>query len=171
MKKTIVIGLCLALALAALVFIGNKASAWGPGFGRGFGPSFGPGVGSGYPPISDLTAEQSAQIKALQENFQKENEPLLKEIQAKIGELRALRFAANPDAAAFRAKQEELYGLRTQLLEKGNALRDALRKILTPEQLAKLPAFGPGLAFGPGPGFGPGAAGFGPPMMGPRGRW
>jgi len=167
MKKTIIIvGLCLTLALALL----EAALAWGPGFGRGFGPGFGPGAGSGYPAIPNLTAEQSAQIKALQEASLKEIEPLQKEMAAKGQELRGLRFAPNADAAAFKAKQEELFGLQTQLREKLNSLRTDVQKVLTPEQLAQLPAVGPGLAFGPAGGFGPGAAGFGP-MRGPRGRW
>ena len=122
MKKTIIIGLALTLALA---LIGTAALAWGPGFGRGFGA----GPGSGYPAIPNLTAEQSAQIKALQEAFLKETEPLQKE-----------------------------------MAEKVNNLRAEVQKVLTPEQLAQLPAVGPGRGFGP-------AAGFGPPMMGPRGRW
>ena len=166
MKKTIIIGLCLTLALA---LVGTAALAWGPGFGRGFGPGFGAGPGSGYPAIPNLTAEQSEQIKALQEAFLKENEPLQKEMAAKGEELRSLRFAPNADAAAFRAKQEELFGLRTQLQEKFSSLRTEVQKVLTPEQLAQLPAVGPGRGIGPGAGFGP-SAGFGP-MGGPRGRW
>jgi len=122
MKKTIIIGLCLTLALA---LIGTAALAWGPGFSRGFGA----GPGSGYPAIPNLTAEQSAQIKVLQEAFLKETEPLQKEIAEKV-----------------------------------NNLRLEVQKVLTPEQLAQFPAFGPGRGFGP-------VAGFGPPMMGPRGRW
>ena len=157
MKKTIIIGLCLTLALA---LIGTAALAWGPGFGRGFGA----GPGSGYPAIPNLTAEQSAQIKALQEAFLKETEPLQKEMAAKRAELRGFRFAPNPDLASVRAKQEELFGLMTKLQEKGNGLRAEVCKVLTPEQLAQLPAFGPGRGFGP-------VAGFSPPMMGPRGRW
>ncbi|MCX5819229.1 MAG: periplasmic heavy metal sensor [Deltaproteobacteria bacterium] len=82
MKKTIIIGLALTLALA---LIGTAALAWGPGFGRGFGA----GPGSGYPAIPNLTAEQSAQIKALQEAFFKETEPLQKEMAEKVNNLRA----------------------------------------------------------------------------------
>jgi len=157
MKKTI-IGLCLTVALA---LIATAALARGPGFGRGFGA----GPGSGYPAIPNLTAEQSAQIKALQEAFLKEIEPLQKDMAAKGQELRGFRFAPNSDAAAAKAKQEELFVLRTQLQEKRNNLRAEVQKVLTPEQLAQLPAGGSGR------GFGPGAAGFGPPMKGPKGRW
>ncbi len=162
MKKTIIIGLCLTLALA---LIGTAALAWGPGFGRGFGA----GPGSGYPAILNLTAKQSAEIKALQEAFLKETEPLQKEMAAKREELRSLRFAPDADAAAFSARREELFGLRTQLQEKMNNLRVEVRKVLTPEQWAQLPAGSPGRGIGPGAGFGP-SAGSGP-MGGPRGRW
>lgn len=157
MKKTIIIGLCLTLALA---LIGTAALAWGPGFGRGFGA----GPGPGYPAIPNLTAEQSARNKALQDAFLKETESLQKEMAAKGAELRSLRFAPNADSSAFRAKQEELFGLQTKLQEKGNNLRAEVQKVLTPEQLAQFPAFGPGRGFGL-------VAGFGPPMRGPWGRW
>ncbi|MEN6321600.1 MAG: periplasmic heavy metal sensor [Syntrophaceae bacterium] len=136
MKKAIMIGLCLTLALA---LIGTAALAWGTGFGRGFGM----GPGFGYPAISNLTAEQSAQIKALQEAFLKENEPILKEI---------------------RTKQMEIFGLQSKLHAKGNSLRAEVGKVLTPEQQAQLPAFNPGQGFGPD-------RGFVPPMMRLWGRW
>lgn len=192
MKKTIIIGVCLTLALA---LSGTAAMAWGPGFGGGFnagpgfGRGFGAGPGSGYPQIPNLTAEQSAQIKALQEAFLKKTEPLQKEMATKGVELRTLRFAPNSDAAAFRAKLEELFALKAKLREEGNKLGTEVRKLLTPEQLAQLPVFGRGRGFGPVAGFGPRmmgpmapsqasgpgrgfgpAAGFGPPMMGPWGR-
>jgi len=163
MKKTIVMGLCLTVALA---LVATAALAFGPGFGR----SFGPGAGSGYPAIPNLTAEQSARIKALQTAFQKENDALLKEMAAKGQELRGLRFDRNADPVAAAAKQEELYGLRTKLREKSDSLRTEVRKVLTPEQLAKAPAFGRAPAFGPTGSFGPGAVGFGH-MRGPKGRW
>ena len=166
MKKTIIIGLCLTLALALTA---TAALARGPGHGRGFGPGFAPGPGTGYPAIPNLTAEQSAQIKALQEAFVKETEPLQKEMAARGAELRGLRFAPNADAAVFKAKQEELFSLRTQLQEKRSGLRAEVQKLLTPEQLARLPAAGPGRGFGPVAGYGQGA-GSGP-MRGPKGRW
>jgi len=153
MKKTMIIGLSLVVALALMATV---ASARGPGFGHGFG---GPGYGS--PPIPNLTAEQSAQIQTLRDGFLKEAEPLQKELYAKGQEFRQLWATPNADAAAIKAKQDEIFSLRTQLQEKTTSLRLEIRKILTPEQLAQLPAAGGG--FGPGMGFGP--------MMGPRGRW
>ena len=193
MRKTIIIGVYMTFALA---LSSTAALAWGPGMGGGFGAGpgfgrgFGAGPGSGYPRISDLTAEQSAQIKALQEAFLKKTEPLQKEMATKGVELRTLRFAPDSDAAAFRAKLEELFALKAKLREEGNKLGTEVRKLLTPEQLAQLSVFGRGRGFGPGaglgsrmmgpmaqsrtsgagPGFGQ-PAGCGPSMMGPGGRW
>ena len=183
MKKTFIIGVYMTLALA---LSSTTALAWGPGVGRGFGA----GPGSGYPQIANLTTEQSAQIKALQEAFLKKTETLQKELATKGVELRTLRFAPNSDAAAFRAKLEELFVLKSKLREEGDKLGTEVRKVLTPDQLAQLPVFGRGRGFGPGaglgprmtgpmaqsrtsgpgPGFGP-PAGCGPSMMGPGGRW
>ena len=158
MKKITIIGLSLTLALA---LVATVALARGPGFGRGFGA----GPGYGTPPIPNLTADQSAQMKALQEAFLKEIEPLQKELYAKTTELRKLWSTPNADSAAIKAKQNEIFGLQTQLQEKATSFRLEVRKVLTPEQLAQLPAFGSDV------GFGHHGMGFGPPMMGPRGRW
>ena len=167
MKKTLIVGLSLTLGLA---LVATVAIAWGPSFGPRFGRGFG-GPANGVPPIPDLTAEQSAQIQALRDGFLKEIEPLQKELFAKGTELRSLWSSSGPDPAAVTAKQKEILNLQTQLQEKGTNLGLEIRKILTPEQLAQLPAFSQDSAFGPGAGFGP--RGFGPPMgmRGPFGRW
>ncbi|RPJ06536.1 MAG: periplasmic heavy metal sensor [Deltaproteobacteria bacterium] len=153
MKKTMIIGLSLVVALALMA---TMALARGPGFGRGFG---GPAYGS--PPIPNLTAEQSAQIQAVRDGFLKETEPLQKELYAKGQELRQLWTTPNADPDAVKAKQGEISDLRSELQEKATNLKLEIRKVLTPEQLAQMPAAGRG--FGPGMGSGP--------MMGPRGRW
>ena len=161
MKKTTIIGLGLVLGLA---LVATVALAWGPGFGPRFGRGFG-GPADAVPPIPNLTAEQSAQIQALRDGFLKEMEPLQKELYTKRTELRSLWLNPNADSATLKARQEELFGLQTQLHEKAASLGLEIRKILTPEQLAQLPAFGRGA------GFGPRGMESGPPMMGPRGRW
>jgi len=160
MKKTTIVGLGLILVVALAATV---ALARGPGFGPGFGRGFG-GPAYGTPPIPNLTAEQSAQIQALRDDFLKEIEPLQKDLLAKRTELRSLWSNPNSDPAAITAKQKEIWDLQSKLQEKAASLGLEIRKMLTPEQIAQLPAFGPG------PGFGPGR-GFGPPMMGPRGRW
>jgi Spy/CpxP family protein refolding chaperone len=167
MRKTFVVGLCLALGLA---LVATAAMAWGPGFGPRFGRGFG-GPAYGIPPIQDLTAEQSAQIQTLRDGFLKEVEPLQQELFAKQTELRTLWSSPSSDPSAIAAKQKEIFNLQAQLQEKGTNLGLEIRKVLTPEQLAELPAFNQGAGFGPGPGFGP-RMGFGPPMgmRGPFGR-
>ena len=157
MKKTIIIGLSLVLALALLA---TAALAWGPGFGRGFeGPAY------GSPPFPNLTADQSAQIQALRDSFLKENEPLQKELYAKGQELRKLWSTQNADPADIKPKQNEISDLRSQLQDKATNLGLEIRKVLTPEQLAQLPAVGADANFGHH------SMGFGPPMMDPRGCW
>ena len=167
MKKIFVVGLSLALGLT---LVATVALAWGPGFGARFGRGFG-GSANGIPPIPGLTDEQSAQIQALRDEFQKEIEPLQQALYSKRTELRGLWRGSNSDQSAFAAKQQEVFQLQTQLREKRTNLGLEIRNVLTPEQLAQLPAFSQDSAFGPGAGFGPG--GFGPPMgmRGSFGRW
>jgi Spy/CpxP family protein refolding chaperone len=161
MKKTIIVGLGLALSLA---LIATVALAWGPGFGPGFGRGSG-GPAYGSPPIPDLTSEQSAQIQALRDAFLKEIEPLQNDLWTKRTELRNLRSDPKTDPAVITAKQKEILDLQSKLQEKAGNLGLDIRKVLTPEQLAQLPAFGRGA------GVGPRGMGVGSPMMGPRGGW
>lgn len=136
MKRVVIIGLSLALALAVVATV---AMAWGPGFGRGFG--FGP-------PFANLTAEQSAQVQALQQAYLKEISPLQQELFAKGMELRSVWASPNPDQAVITAKQKEIFNLRSRLQEKAYNLGLEMQKVVPPEQRG---TFGPG----PGPGFGP----------------
>jgi Spy/CpxP family protein refolding chaperone len=161
MKKTTIVALCVILGLA---LVATVALARGPGFGPGFGRGSG-GPAYGVPPIPNLTAEQSAQIKDLRDDFLKETEALQKELYAKGQELRKLWSTQDADPAVIKAKQNEISDLRSQFQDKGTNLGLEIRKVLTPEQLAQMPAFREGAGFGhPG-------MGFGPAMKGPRGRW
>jgi len=161
MKKTIIVGLGLALSLALVVTV---ALAWGPGFGPGFGRGFG-GPAFGSPPIPNLTADQSTQIQALRDAFLKEIQPLQNDLWTKRTEIQTLWADPKTDPAVITAKQKEIWDLQSQLQEKGANLALNIRNLLTPEQLAQLPASGRGA------GFGPRGMGFGSPMMGPRGGW
>ena len=151
MKKTMIIGLSLVLGLA---LVATVALAWGPGFGPGFSRGFG-GSAYGVPPIPNLTTERSTQIQALRDGFLKEIDPIQKELYAKATELGKLWSTPNADEAAIAAKQKEIFNLQSQIQEKATNLGLEVRKMLTPEQLAQLSAFGPGAGFGPGMGFGP----------------
>ena len=160
MKKATIVGLGLILVVA---LVATVALAWGHGFGPGFSRGFGPAYG--VPPIPNLTAEQSAQIKDLRDGFLKETEPLQKDLYAKGQELRKVWSTPNVDQAAIKAKQNEISNIRSQLQDKATNLGLEIRKVLTPEQLAQLPAIGADACFGYH------GMGVGPPMMGQRGCW
>ena len=156
MKKTTIVGLGLILVVA---LVATVALARGPGFGPGFGRGFG-GPAYGTPPIPNLTAEQSAQIQALRDDFLKEIEPLQKGLLSKRTELRSLWSTPNPDQAVITAKQKEILDLRTKLQEKGTSFRLEVQKVLTPEQQAQFGTLECCTGYGPGMG-----------KMGRMGRW
>ncbi len=152
------------------------AQGWGkgPGMGMEYGPhsggarSAGPGLWGALNP----TPEQVEKMQALRESFLKENMPLRNELLSKKFELRALWVQTNPDEEKILAKQKEINTLRAQLGEKVTKNRLEMRRILTPEQQAKLinlrgrpwhryHGYGKGCGFGPGPGYGRGM-GYGP---------
>jgi Spy/CpxP family protein refolding chaperone len=168
MRKTmVVIGLVSAMALTA-----TTAFAWGPGSGRGMGMGYGPGQGYGYGPsaaMSTLSPEQAAKIQKIQSDRFAEVAKGRSEMVTKRAELQALFREPALDQAKIAAKQKELTTLQAQMQEKGLAARIAVAEVLTPEQRAQMPTFGPGTGpgFGPGRGFGPGM-GMGHMGMGPR---
>jgi len=174
MKKTVVvIGLVGLMALTAAT-----AFAWGPWTGRGVGPfGYGPGYGPGLAG-TNLSADQIAKIQKIQSDRYAEMANVRNELFAKQTELRGLFREPALDQAKIAAKQKEIAALQAQMQEKALAARTAVAKVLTPEQRAQLPAFGPGvgpgfgrgwgMGYGPGMGFGP-RMGYGPPMgFGPR---
>jgi Spy/CpxP family protein refolding chaperone len=169
MKRTVVaLGLVGALALTA-----SAVLAWGPGFGRGMGMGFGPGYGHGYgpgPAVANLTPDQTAKIQKIQSDRYAEMATVRSEMFAKRTELQALFREPALDKTKIAAKQMEITTLQAQMQEKALAARIAVAEVLTPEQRAQLPAFGPGAGSGFGPESGP-SRGFGPGMgmgMGPR---
>jgi Spy/CpxP family protein refolding chaperone len=165
MKRTMVaLGLAAAVALTA-----TTAFAWGPGSGHGMGMGYGAGQGYGYGPgaaVSTLSAEQVAQIQKIQSDRYAEMAPVRNEMITKRTELQALFREPALDQTKIAAKQKEMIALQAQIQEKALAARLAVAEVLTPEQRAQMPAFGPGT----GPGFGRGMGmGYGPRMgFGPR---
>ena len=161
MKRTVVaLGLAGVLALTA-----SAAFAWGPGWGRGLGPGYGQG-----PAVANLSADQIAKIQKIRSDRFAEMTKLRTEMFTKGSELQALFREPVLDQAKIAAKQKGIAALQTQMQEKALAARTAMAEVLTTEQRAQLPAFGPGMGpgFGPSRGFGPGM-GFGPRMgYGPR---
>jgi Spy/CpxP family protein refolding chaperone len=157
MKKTVV-----AVALVGvLVLAASAALAWGPGWGRGYGYGYGPGVAA-----PNLSADQVAKIQKIQSDRYTEVAKVRNELFTKQTELRALFREPALDQAKIAAKQKEIAALQAQLQEKGLATRTAVAEVLTPEQRAQLPTYGPGM----GPGFGRGMGmGYSPRMgLGPR---
>ena len=159
MKRTVV-----ALGLVGvLVLTASAAFAWGPGWGRGFGPGYGPGSA-----VANLSQDQIAKIQKVQSDRYAEMAKVRSDMFAKRAELQALFREPNLDQPKIAAKQKEIAALQAQMQEKALAARTAVAEVLTPEQRAQLPAFGPGMGPGFGPGFGAGR-GFGPGMgFGPR---
>jgi Spy/CpxP family protein refolding chaperone len=145
MKKWSILAVGAALVLSATLALA------GPG-GRGMGPGggYGRGSGMGYSAIPDLTPDQSAQIKALQEAFLQEIEPIQEVLAAKRAELQGLWQTPNPDSAALSVKQKEMSDIRFSLQERATSHRLEVRQVLTPEQQAQLPAFGAGMGRGMG---------------------
>jgi Spy/CpxP family protein refolding chaperone len=152
MKRTMVI---LGVA-GALALLGSAALAWGPGMGHGMGMGLGPGMAG-----VNLSPEQVTRIQKIQADRSAEMVPMRSEMFSKRTELQALLREPVLDQAKIAAKQKEITALRAQMQEKGLAARIAVAEVLTPEQRAQMPAFGPGME----PGFGPGQGG-GMGMMG-----
>jgi Spy/CpxP family protein refolding chaperone len=160
MKKMLVtIGMVGVMALTAAT-----SFAWGPGMGRGIGSGVGPGMAG-----VNLSAEQVEKIQKIQGDRYAEMATVRNEMFTKRTELRNLFREPTLDQAKIAAKGKEIEALQAQMLEKGLAARTAVAEILTPEQRAQMPAFGPGMGpgFGPGRGVGP-AMGMGRMGMGPR---
>jgi Spy/CpxP family protein refolding chaperone len=171
-KKIVVVMMAAILATAGLA----TAQDWGKGheMGMGYGPHAGGArsAGSGLWKALNLTPEQMQKMQALRESFLKEKIPFRNELMLKRMELRGLWMQTNFDEAKILARQKEINALRAQLGEKVTKNRLEIRKILTPEQQAKLINLrgqqwhrhhrsGRGCGCGPGPGYGRGM-GYGP---------
>jgi Spy/CpxP family protein refolding chaperone len=100
----------------------------------------------------NLTAEQSAQVRSLQEAQMKEIQPLQNNLYSKRSELRLLWLQQTPDESKIKAADREIRTLRDQLQEIRTSHRLAIFKILTPEQQTTLQAYGAGRGYGSGKG-------------------
>jgi Spy/CpxP family protein refolding chaperone len=139
MKKNILINSMVAIVTLALV--ASTAMARGPGYGRGQG--YGPQ--NGCPAVSNLTAEQTSRIQAIQQTNFQEITPLREQLFAKRTELRNLWSSQSPDQAKITVLQKDMLSIRAQLQEKSNNARLEVREVLTPEQQAQIAAYGPGM--------------------------
>jgi Spy/CpxP family protein refolding chaperone len=143
MKKVMMI--VAVIALAAIVT--SPAMAYrGMGMGYGSGPGNVADIGAARG--LDLTAEQTEKINAMREAHLKDIQPLRDQMYSKSQELRSLWLAATPDREKIVAHQREAQGLRDQLTDKRTTYRLEVRQVLTPEQLAKVQAYGTGRGMG-----------------------
>jgi len=152
------------IAVIALVAIMvSPAAAWKGGM-RG---DYGSGIDDRMAANLNLTAEQTAQIKSLQEAQLKEIQPLQNKLYSKRSELRLLWLQQSPDQSKITAADREIRALRDQIQDKMTSHRLATFKILTPEQQTKLQAYGAGRGYGSGKGMrGYGGMGMGMGMRG-----
>jgi Spy/CpxP family protein refolding chaperone len=153
-KLTLVL---MAFVLGVLLTV--PAFAFGPRGGIGHGGCYQgncPGGDRDFNPDKmfkklNLTDEQKTKIEALVAAREKEIRPIREKMFDKSVELRRLWLNENPDKDKILALQKEARTLRDNMEDKATALRFEIRKILTPEQQAKLANFG----WGRDPGFGP----------------
>ncbi|OPY91568.1 MAG: zinc resistance protein [Syntrophaceae bacterium PtaU1.Bin231] len=139
-KKALSIASVL-LIVAALVSIAPAyAGRGGPGGPMGYGGPYGPGL-TAYPGLN-LTADQVAKIRALDEQFAKETKPIQDKLYSKSGELRLLWMERSPDQQKINAVQAETRALRDQLQDKATAHRLAVFNVLTPEQRDQVQMYG-----------------------------
>ena len=144
MKKVVMF--LAAIALAAIM--ASPAAAY-RGTAGGYGPGFGYAgdvtVWSGL----NLTADQTAKIRGLQEEQLKEIQPLQSKLYSKGSELRLLWLQQSPDRDKITAATREVRALRDQIQDKMTSHRLAVFNVLTPEQQTKLQAYGAGRGYGP----------------------
>jgi Spy/CpxP family protein refolding chaperone len=88
--------------------------------------------------VLGLSPEQKEKMKELRSRYKDETRDLRYDLAAKRLEMRKLFTDPKSEEAALLAKQKELNALRQQMTEKRSQQKMEWRKILTPEQIAKL---------------------------------
>jgi Spy/CpxP family protein refolding chaperone len=143
MKKILI-----AVSLVISMLIVSQAMAFNPGR-----------INGGWNTNLKLTAAQSARMATLRQKFQRDTLELRKKIMAERLEFHTLFSQVNIDENKVRASHETLLSHQKTFREKRFDHRLAMRKILTPEQLAMLPnrrcfKGGGGMGLGSGKGHG-----------------
>lgn len=85
-----------------------------------------------------LSNEQLAKMNELRNNFRNDTRDLRYNLEIKHTEMHKLYTDPKTDDATLLAKQKEINDLKQQLSEKRGQMKIEWRKILTPEQIAKL---------------------------------
>jgi protein CpxP len=86
----------------------------------------------------NLTDEQKAQIKQLNQNFRTSTQPLRQQLQAKRQELRQASEGGTFNEALATQKLTEMASLEAKLMGERFKLRQEMLAVLTPEQKAQL---------------------------------
>mgnify|MGYP001627155620 CR=1 FL=1 len=173
MKRTI-----LALAVATLALSGIAAAQFGFGLGRGYGLGLYWATPEVLKQRLGLTDEQVKKLTELRTKHLDKVSKLVADLAVKRAELRTLWLAEKPDENRIRELTEQIAKLQAELASERVNLQIEVRKILTHEQLSKLPLtwgrrFAPGLGLKLGPRWGFGRQKFAPqpPVPpAPRGR-
>jgi len=150
MEKTAIslVIILFAIFLFSLTF----ATDWGRGRGRGSGPGS-EGDITAIPELG-LTNEQVVQIRTLRETHLKDIGPLQDKMRTKRKEMRLLWLQKTPDQNKIGATRVEIGVLRDRMQDKMTPYRQAMFKILTPEQQQNLQSAMQQRKFSPGPRWG-----------------
>ena len=128
MKKTFFVIAVLVVSIAVVATAYAFQSYERPGSHKEFG----------FKKYLGLSDEQLAKMKELRDSFWNDTRDLRYNLAIKRLEMRKLFTDPKTDDATLLAKQKEISKLRQQLSDKRADKKIAWRKILTPEQIAKL---------------------------------
>jgi Spy/CpxP family protein refolding chaperone len=146
-RKIIILG----AAVAALLLVSHAALAFGPAGGMGMQVDGSEAeCAGGFWGDLELSSSQAAAIEALKKEFILEKAPLVTELRLRLTEVWRLRVEEEADPAAREAKRQEVQDLKKELQALGEAHREDLMEVLTPEQRAVLESRSPGGCFGRG---------------------
>jgi Spy/CpxP family protein refolding chaperone len=150
-----------AIAILSALFLLTQGTAMAARAGRDRIDRGMMGYGKGYDCSSltanaklKLTVEQAAQLRALDEKYGQEIEPILAQLYDKGRELKSEWLQTEPDRGKIEVMQGEAAKLQERMQGKMAAHRADVLKVLTPEQQSQVPDEGPGRVFYKPAGFG-----------------
>jgi Spy/CpxP family protein refolding chaperone len=134
MKKIIITSLAALLLIGAISY-----GVWADGRGPGNGPMTPGNYNNQNGPRGtvnalNLTYEQELKVLDIRQQFERETLDLRFAMQRKGLELRQLWTVKPLNQAAIDAKTKEVTGLRIEMTNKAQTLRDKMRSVLSPEQ-------------------------------------
>ena len=150
-----------AIAILSALFLLMQGTAMAARAGRDRIDRGMMGYGKGYDCSSltanaklKLTEEQAARLRALDEKYGQEIEPIREQLYSKGRGLKSEWLQTLPDRGKITILQGDVAKLRERMRAKFAAHRADVLKVLTPEQRALVPDDGPGRVFYKPAGFG-----------------